>query len=254
MNIVKKYYISKYEKENIAKVEDTVIVEYLFTIFLDSEEYITLICTPDSLEELAIGFLHSESIIESLDDIKNISIFEEKGYINIDLKSRKLLNDKINLKRTITSGCGKGSIYYNEIDNLKLNSYTNYKEVPYNEISKIMSQFNQKSELFKETGGVHSVALSDFSEIIYFEEDIGRHNALDKIIGRCIKDNVDISDKVVLTSGRITSEIVLKCAKLNINFIISRSAPTNVAIDLANIVNMTIVGFARGQKMNIYTY
>lgn len=254
MDIVKKYYISKYDKENIEKEVDTVIVEYLFTIFLDGEEYITLICTPESLEELAVGFLHSESIIEGLDDIENISIFEEKGYINIDLRSRELLNKKANVKRTITSGCGKGSIYYNEIDNLKLNPYSSNKELPFEDISKIMSEFNKQSKLFKDTGGVHSVALSDFKEIIYFEEDIGRHNALDKIIGKCLKNNVDVKDKAVLTSGRITSEIVLKCAKLNINYIVSRSAPTNVAIDLANIVNIKIIGFARGTRMNIYTY
>lgn len=253
MDIVKKYYIRKYDKESISKTEDTVIIEYLFTIFLDGEEYITLVCTPKSLEELAIGFLHSESIIKTTRDIKKIDIYADKGYVDIELENRELLNKKSNLKRTITSGCGKGSMYYNEIDELRLNDYSTKKYIAYENVIRIMSEFNKKSELFKETGGVHSVALSDFEDIIYFEEDIGRHNALDKIIGRCIKENIDIKDKVVLTSGRITSEIVLKCAKLNINFIISRSAPTNVAIDLANIVNMTIVGFARGQKMNIYT-
>lgn len=254
MDIAKKYYITKFDKEGIKKVEDTVIIEYLYTIFLDEEEYITLICTANSLKELAIGFLHSEGIIEKYEDIKSLIIYEDKGYVDIKLHNRRLIEEKSTIKRTITSGCGKGSMYYNEIDKLSISDYRLKKEIPYDNILNIMRVFNKNSEVFTETGGVHSVALSDFDKIIYFEEDIGRHNALDKVIGHCIKNKTDISDKVVLTSGRITSEIVLKCAKLNINFIVSRSAPTNVAIDLANIVNMTIVGFARGNRMNIYTY
>lgn len=254
MNIAKKYYIRKFDKDGIHKVEDSVIIEYIYTVFIDNEEYITLICTANCLEELAIGFLHSEGIIEKYEDIKSLTLHEEKGYVDIELHNRNLLEEKSTVKRTITSGCGKGSMYYNEIDKLKINDYRLKRDIPYENILQIMKDFNKKSDIFIETGGVHSVALSNFNEIIDFQEDIGRHNALDKIIGKCIKDKIDISDKLILTSGRITSEIVLKCAKLNINFIVSRSAPTNVAIDLANIANITIVGFARGHRMNIYTY
>ncbi|MGL4913659.1 MAG: formate dehydrogenase accessory sulfurtransferase FdhD, partial [Romboutsia sp.] len=217
------------------------------------EEFITLVCTPRSLKELAIGFLHSESIISKIEDIKNIEILEDKGYVNIELNGRHLLNEKLNRKRIVTSGCGKGSIYYNELDKISLNNNSKVKDILYSDISNIIGEFNKMSKLFLDTGGVHSVGLSDFNKIIFFEEDIGRHNALDKILGRCIVENIDISDKVILTSGRITSEIILKCAKLNVSTIVSRSAPTNVAIDLANIVNMRLIGFARGKRMNIYS-
>jgi len=253
MNVVKKYSIKRYEAESIERITDSVIVEYLLTIFLDGEEFITLTCTPQSLRELAIGFLHSESIIESINDINNIELFEEKGYVNIELNNKDLLNEKSNKKRIITSGCGKGSIYYNELDKLKVNSDSCNRDIEDPCISKVMNEFNKMSKLFLETGGVHSVALSDFNNIIFFEEDIGRHNALDKIIGKCLEQDIDIKDKVILTSGRITSEVILKCAKLNINCIISRSAATNVAIDLANIMNMRLIGFARGKRMNIYS-
>ncbi|HSQ87577.1 formate dehydrogenase accessory sulfurtransferase FdhD [Romboutsia sp.] len=253
MNSIKKYRIKRYEKDSLESTVDSVIVEYLFTIFIDSEEFITLMCTPKSLKELAIGFLHSESIIESISDIKSITVFEEKGYVNIELNNRDLLNEKTNKKRVITSGCGKGSMYYNELDRLTLNTNSSNREREYSWISKVMNEFNKMSKLFLETGGVHSVALSDFDKIIFFEEDIGRHNALDKVIGKCLEDNIDIKDKVILTSGRITSEIVLKCAKLNINYIISRSAATNVAIDLSNVMNIRLIGFARGKRMNIYS-
>lgn len=252
MNCIKDYSIQKYEKDILNRVVDTIIVEYLYTIFLDKTQYITLLCTPDSLEELAIGFLHSESIIEKIEDIKNITVKKEKGYVDIELNNKSLLHKKENKHRVVTSGCGKGSIYYDELDKLNICDSSNKHNVDFAAISEIMNDFNKKSELFLKTGGVHSVALTDFKDIIYFEEDIGRHNAIDKIIGRCLLDNIDISNKAILTSGRITSEIVLKCAKLNINCIISRSAATNVAIDLANILNLRLIGFARGKKMNIY--
>lgn len=254
MDMIKKYSINKFEKNSLERVVDSIVVEYLYTIFIDSQQYITLMCTPESLKELAIGFLHSESVIESMDDIKSIIVYEDKGYVDIELSNRKLLEEKSNQNRIITSGCGKGSIYYNELDKLKINENTHKEEIPYDNISEIMNKFNKESKLFLDTGGVHSVALSDLKDIIFFEEDIGRHNALDKIIGRCIEENLDISDKAILTSGRITSEIVLKCAKININYIISRSAPTNVAIDLANMLNIRVIGFARGKRMNIYSY
>ena len=252
MKAVKEYSIQKYSNENIEKIVDSIIVEYLYTLFLDKEQYITLMCTPKSLKELAIGFLHSESIIEKIEDINIITVCEDKGYVDIELNNREFLDKKNNKKRIVTSGCGKGSIYYEELDKLTLNKGYKNNDINYDLIPNIMGQFNKKSDLFEATGGVHSVALSDLNQIIFFEEDIGRHNALDKIIGRCLQNNINIDNKVILTSGRITSEIVLKCAKININCIISRSAATNVAIDLANILNIKLIGFARAKKMNIY--
>lgn len=254
MECIKKYRIKRYENSISSYNVDPVIIEYLYTIFIDGEEFITLICTPKSLKELAVGFLHSENIISKIEDIKSMEIFEDKGYVNIQLKSSDLLDEKLNKKRIITSGCGKGSIYYNELDNIHLiNNNLQVNDTLYCNISSLISEFNKTSKLFLQTGGVHSVALSDFDKIILFEEDIGRHNALDKILGRCIIEKINMSDKIILTSGRITSEIILKCAKLNVGIIVSRSAPTNVAIDLANIINMILIGFARGKRMNIYS-
>ncbi|RDY26351.1 formate dehydrogenase accessory sulfurtransferase FdhD [Romboutsia weinsteinii] len=253
MDVVEKYNIKRYIDDEILEVEDNIIVEYLFTIYIDNKEFITLICTPKSLRELAVGFLFSEGIIRDIHDINSMEVFEEKGCINIRLESKELYNKKISEKRAITTGCGKGSIYYKELDNLNSFEDSIKKTLDFSKLVKIMNEFNTKSKIFLETGGAHSVALSDLEHTIFFEEDIGRHNALDKIIGRCIDNNIDVSDKVILTSGRVTSEIILKCAKLNINYIISRSAATNIAIDLAQKLNMRVIGFARGSKMNVYS-
>lgn len=252
MDVTKKYIIQKYKSEEIIEVEDIVVTEYPFTIFLNEKEFITLLCSPKSLENLVIGFLYSEGIIKSISDIENINIDEENGYAYVKLSSLSKFVEKLYGKRIITTGCGKGSIYYNALDSLKCKNSTSKLDINYESLLNTMNLFNKQSELFLETGGVHSVGLVKEDKVLFFEEDIGRHNALDKIIGNCLKNNISIYDKVLITSGRITSEIVLKCAKLGIGYIVSRSAPTNLAIDTGKKLNIEIIGFARGNKLNIY--
>lgn len=239
--------------EEIIKEEDIIIIEHPFTIFLDEKELITLLCSPSSLKELTIGFLHSEGFIEKYSDIERIQVDEEKGISYVDLKKRKPLAEKLKGKRTITSGCGKGTLFYNVLDSFKSKKIEKSLDITIEEIKSLTRGFNRRSELFLTTGGVHSCALCDKSGILVFEEDIGRHNALDKILGRALIDNMDLTDKLVLTSGRISSEMLIKVAKRGIPVIISRSAPTSLSIELARELNITVVGFARGEKMNIYS-
>lgn len=252
MDVTKKYIIKKYQNEEVDEVEDLVVCEYPLTIFLNDQEFITLLCSPKSLKNLSIGFLYSEGIIKSASDIDSINIDEKMGYAYIKIGNVSKFAKQLYGKRVITTGCGKGSIFYNALDSLKCKQFKNNLDIDYKKLLAIMKLFNKKSELFLETGGVHSVGLIDGDDILYFEEDIGRHNALDKIIGNCLIDNVNIEDKAIITSGRITSEIVLKCAKLGIGCIISRSAPTNLAIDTGKKLNIEIIGFARGNKLNVY--
>ncbi|KGJ50581.1 MULTISPECIES: formate dehydrogenase accessory sulfurtransferase FdhD [Paraclostridium] len=252
MDVTKKYIIKKYQNEEVDEVEDLVVCEYPLTIFLNDQEFITLLCSPKSLKNLSIGFLYSEGIIKSASDIDSINIDEKMGYAYIKIGNVSKFAKQLYGKRVITTGCGKGSIFYNALDSLKCKQFKNNLDIDYKKLLDIMKLFNKKSELFLETGGVHSVGLIDGDDILYFEEDIGRHNALDKIIGNCLIDNVNIEDKAIITSGRITSEIVLKCAKLGIGCIISRSAPTNLAIDTGKKLNIEIIGFARGNKLNVY--
>jgi FdhD protein len=252
MNVTKKYNINKYIEDELNEKEDLVIVEYPFTIFLNESEFITLLCSPKSLEQLAVGFLHSEGILKSIDDIESIKIDKDNGYGYITTKNKNLLSQKLYGKRTITTGCGKGSIFYSTVDGIKCNKIENKMDINNNNVLNLMKSFNKKSKLFLDTGGVHSVGLCNSDGILLFEEDIGRHNALDKIIGKCLYDNISIKDKIIITSGRITSEVILKCAKIGIPYIVSRSAPTNLAIDIAKDLNIGLIGFVRGNKMNIY--
>jgi FdhD protein len=120
------------------------------------------------------------------------------------------------------------------------------------QVFSLVKEFRQRSELFKDTGGVHSAALSDGQNVIIFSEDIGRHNAVDKIFGECLWEEVPTQDRIILTTGRVSSEILLKTARRAIPIIISNSAPTDMAIRAAANLGITLVGFARGKRMNVY--
>ncbi|MGF7060611.1 formate dehydrogenase accessory sulfurtransferase FdhD [Brassicibacter mesophilus] len=253
MNDIKNYDILRLKKDEYSYEEDIVVVEHPFTIYLNDKELITLLCSPKSLEYLAVGFLNSEGFLSSYDDIENIRIDTEKGMAYVYTKNKSLLSEKLHGKRTITTGCGKGTIFYNVMDSFKTKKINNSIPVDIENIKRLVKEFNKKSELFLNTGGVHSCALCNKDEMIAFEEDIGRHNALDKILGKALIDQLDLSDKIVLSSGRISSEILIKIGKRQVPIIVSRSAPTSLAVDIAKELNITLIGFVRGEKMNIYT-
>lgn len=119
-------------------------------------------------------------------------------------------------------------------------------------ILNLSNKLNENSQLFKETGGVHSCALCSEEEIIMFHEDVGRHNALDKIVGEAFLKEIPFEDKILITSGRISSEMIIKTAKQRIPIIVSRSAPTELSVGIAKELGITLIGFARGRRMNIY--
>ncbi|AOY74788.1 formate dehydrogenase accessory sulfurtransferase FdhD [Clostridium formicaceticum] len=244
--------IDKIKEENRETLEDLVIVEYPFTIFLNDEEFITLLCSPRNLDYLAVGFLVSEGIIKTKEEIESIYIDEEKGHGYIALKGKRLLADKLYGKRTVTTGCGKGTVFYNVLDSIGAQPINHLLEVTTEEILSLSRQFNEASDLFKETGGVHACGLCSRDEILLFHEDVGRHNALDKIIGEAFLKNMDLEDKILITTGRISSEMIIKTSKRKIPVIISRSAPTDLSINIAKSLNIVLIGFARGRRLNIY--
>lgn len=248
-----KISIIRLHGDNCEKIDDEVTVEKPFTIYVNGEEFITLLCSGNGEEHLMVGFLASEGLIKKVEDIKSLNIEHKTGRGYIELSEGILMKKKVHGKRTLTSGCGKGTIFYDVLDSLTAKPLESAFKIDSDKILELSREFNDASVEFKATGGVHACALCDESEMLLFHEDIGRHNALDKVIGNALLNKIEIKGKWLLTSGRISSEILIKAAKQGIPMIVSRSAPTKLAVELAEQMNVTVAGFVRGRRMNIYT-
>ncbi|HSW35853.1 MAG TPA: formate dehydrogenase accessory sulfurtransferase FdhD, partial [Candidatus Limnocylindrales bacterium] len=244
--VEKEVVVIRQDEREVKK--DLVTLEAPLTIYLNGEELVTLLCTPEKMDRLALGFLRSEGLVATLEDIAAIRLQEDKGLIEVDLKSATGLAERIYGKRTITSGCGKGTVFFQALDSLRSQPLTSKLKLNAERVWDLMNSLQQRADLFKTTGGVHSAALADQARILFFCEDIGRHNALDKIIGECLLEGVTVEDKIIISSGRLSSEILLKAAKLQVPILISRAAPTSLSIELADALNITLVGFVRGRR------
>ena len=233
---------------------DRVVVEYPLTIFLNDQEFVTLLCSPSRLDCLAVGFLRSEGLVKNKEDLESVKVDEERGMAFVNTRSKTDLVEKLYGKRTITSGCGKGTVFFSVLDSLQSEPVKSSVTVSAGSLHRLMSELHDNSVLYKTTGGVHIAAMASPDELLFCHEDIGRHNAVDKIVGECVLNDLPIDDKILLSSGRLTSEMVIKGAKLRFPFIVSRSAPTSLSVQLARELGITLVGFLRGRRMNIYSH
>ncbi|MGB3368863.1 MAG: formate dehydrogenase accessory sulfurtransferase FdhD [Acidaminobacteraceae bacterium] len=255
MDTSKKVKIIKYKDGVSNVVEDDVIIEFPLTLYLRGNQYATLLCTPEYEKELIVGYLFSENLINKKKDIKSISIDLRSGEVFVDIIDENILESDINKKRLITSGCANNTVFYNAIDKIKLQSTKNKEQINLDMESLLdtMANMNKSSELFLRTGGVHMSLLSDGKDFNVFREDIGRHNAIDKIVGHIILNEVSCKDKILFSSGRLSSEMLLKSAKIGIEVIVSKSAPMDMAIRIADELGIVLIGFARGKRCNIYS-
>jgi FdhD protein len=222
-----------------------VIEEVPMALFINGRHAVTSMMSPVMLEEFVTGYLYTEQIIKNIDEIESIKI--EKNRMSVITKN---LFKVLGPKKTILSGCGGSTSF---IDTEKLPKiHSDYKISTANIWTSVKAVLN--SELHMTTGGIHIVALLDREKILAISEDIGRHNALDRVIGYGLRNNLDLSRTYVIVSGRISSEMVRKCLIANIPIIVSRGATTTLAVDTAEKTGLTVVGFARGGKMVIYTH
>jgi FdhD protein len=233
-------------------VEEVVTTEFGLTIVLNNREIVTLLCTPSSLKQLAVGYLASEGLLTSKEEIARIILDDRRGVVRVDTTTGEEPSPELLSKRLITSGCGRGSTFYTAADAQSMRQVQSDMTLSTNIIFELMREFQHRSQTFKATGGVHSAALCSTSSILLFSEDIGRHNAIDKIFGSCLLEDIPLDNLAIMTSGRVSSEILLKVAKRNIPILISKSAPTDVAVKLAESLGITLIGFVRGTRMNVY--
>lgn len=234
--MLKKYEIIKISEDEYKQAEDTVICEYPLALYVDGVETARFLCSPGSLKELVIGYLYSSSYIDSVDDIESLSIELEKGNALVELKNKDVVKSKV---------------FDGEL--IMHNKTLNAPKFNRSDVVRLVSDFNNRSVLFNQTGGAHSCALANNDGIVYFEEDIARHNAVDKIIGKALLEKAEFKDSIIIASCRIGLSIIKKIAKAEIPVIISSAAPSSLAVDLARRLNITLIGFARGDRLNIYT-
>jgi len=253
MDSVEKLPIQRVTKEGKSNTEAMVTKEFPLTIILNDQELVTLLCSPTNLEYLAIGFLFAEGLVKGKEEIKKIAVDDQRGVVRVVTKEGKEFAHELLFKRLITSACGRGAAFYSAADAQQPAKVESRIVISAHEVFSLVEEFTHRSEVYKATGGVHSAALSDTKSILVFSDDVGRHNAIDKVFGECILRSIPIEDHIVLTSGRTPSEMILKVAKGKAPILISIAAPTDLGIRLAHDLGVTLIGFVRGGRMNVYT-
>lgn len=246
--------IIRYEHGQLHETYDDYVTEFPLTIMINGEEFATVICSPTHLNELILGFLASEGVILKRQELKQIDIDESKGFVHVELTYN--VHDRIQLsnKRLVASCCGKSREFYFQNDEAIAKTSMSKIQLHPEQVLTMMHRLQDESETFQATGGLHNAAISDGDAFYIHRQDIGRHNALDKLYGYCIDNEISVRDKILIFSGRISSEILIKAAKIGVGMIISKSAPTTLAIQLANDLNITAIGFVRNQHFNIYSH
>lgn len=248
--------IIRYQNEEAQETEDTVVAEFPVTIDINGQEFATMVCSPEYIEDMVIGFLASEGVIAGYEDIDEILINEKDGFAHVKTNRLNCLNQNFHSKRYITSCCGKsrqGFYFFNDVRTAKSMKEVNVV-LSIDDCFRLMNFMQSSASTFHLTGGVHNAALCDKNGILLSRMDIGRHNALDKIYGHCLKHDISFTGKVIVFSGRISSEILLKVAKIGCEVVLSKSAPTELALQLADELGITTVGFIRNNHLNIYTH
>ena len=246
--------IIRMKGDDIEEVTDQIASEIGFTLNVNGKQVVTLLCTPSELDAMAIGFLLSEGILTSRESLLDVQMDEREFSVSVTLKDLPDDIDATFNKKTITSGCGQG-ITYTDAESLKsLPPNRSMLQVSPEKIRNILKEFRTISELFTKTGGVHSAALVDKKKIILFSEDIGRHNAVDKVVGHGFLDGrVPRNDKALVVSGRTSFEIIQKALMGGVPLVVAVGAPSSLAVELARRFNMTLIGFARGGSFNLYS-
>lgn len=222
---------------------DNLIEEIYLRIFVNGKEIAILSTIPSDIEYLIYGFLFTSNLINSITEIKDLKIDRQFCYIELTNENAVDFSNK-----RIDSGCGSPYVLSPPLFEIE-----SEMKIEGEKIIALVKNFQKKSEIFRATGAVHSCGLSDGEAIITFYEDIGRHNAFDKIIGYAICKGVILEDKLVVVSGRITSELVFKCVRAKIPLLVSISACSEFAVKIAESYKITLCGFARGKRFNIYT-
>jgi FdhD protein len=241
--------VLKFRDNRLAPAPAEVAVEASFTVLVNGREYATLMCTPSHLDELMVGLLMVDGLLARRDDILAMEIDGEanRGFLELDHEVDLL---GYGTGRVITSGCGAKAYSLPP----GLSAIGTKTLFPALRILEAMGEMEKQSLLWRATGGVHGAALLGESQIVLFRQDIGRHNAVDKVAGHTLLQGMDTEGKALLVTGRLSSEMIVKAVRLGVELVASRSGPTSAGVALAKDLGLTVMGFARGRSFNLYTH
>lgn len=220
--------------------------ELELTVYVNQQELVTILCTPTKLNFLVLGFLYAEGIISGLSDVLMMRLCQDEPVADVRLSDPGYQPPA---RRTLTSGCGGGATFRPQVERVDSRLVVSPEEV-----LALVKKLGEHMELYRLSGGVHTSALADAKEVLVVAEDIGRHNTLDKIQGECLVREIPTRDRLLLTTGRISSEMLMKAARMQVPVVVSRHSPTGSAVSLADELGITLVGHARGGRLVVYTH
>lgn len=239
-----RYEFGKWERRDTETIVETPV-----SLTVNGKVWITFMCTPIHLEELALGFLFNEGVVNQMGDIADLRLCEHGD--NVDVWLNFQAEQPSNWRRT--SGCTGGATAVDLLAKPNVNFSGNRFQVQPEAVLKMVDRLFESQELYRDTGGVHTSALSDGERIVLAADDIGRHNTLDKIAGMCLTRNVQPPNRILITTGRISSEMLQKAARMNAPILISRTSPSSLSIEMAQRYGVTLIGYARRNRFNVYS-
>ena len=228
-------------------VQLPVVAEKAVTLFLNNQEIVTAMTVGDYLEELAVGFLFNQNMISQEDKIEAIDYDEELSVIVVRTDTKTNFEEKLQ-SNILTSGCAQGTIYGDMVDKFDSIKLSKNSTISKSQIINLSKKINTTPSLYLKAGAIHGCVLAKGDEPLIYMEDIGRHNAVDKISGVMFQNNITAADKVFYTTGRLTSEMVLKTVIMGLPILISRSGFTEAGVSLARKAGLTLIGRARGSR------
>lgn len=252
--ILKKLVIEKISKDGFVTVEeDCIISEERVDFYLNGEKLISVMSIAKDQDAHIVGFLMSEGVLENVKDISSLRVSDDGLAVFVEAKINEANIKNLFKEKTLTTGCCVGVT--GNIEDRIVKEFNKTKcTYDANELFSKIDEFYDESELFKKSGCVHKAKLVLKNGETLEAEDVGRHNAIDKTIGKAKLTNKDMKDAYLIVSGRLSMEMVVKCVMHKIPMVISKAAPTHLGIKTAQLHGVTLIGFARGGKMNVYTH